>query len=292
MIVHKRYTPLLLLLFFMIVFAFGSCNRESKKLVMSEGKMTDVLYDYHIADGISRTLNLDSTTMRKYIEAVFSKHGIGQSEFDSSMVYYMRHADMMNNIYERLEKRIENEARLQGLDGSDMLIASNNASGDTANIWNMERVKVLSPETPYNMMRFSFKADSAFRAGDRFMLKFKTDFIYQDGMRNGYVIMTMRLQNDSIITQTSSLTSPTERTIQIEDHDHLGVKEIKGYFIHRQSSNANDRNSSTVKMMILKDITLIKMHTTGPIKQDSINKYKYEKDDSTMHAAVHSVCTP
>ena len=67
----------------MIVFAFGSCNRESKKLVMSEGKMTDVLYDYHIADGISRTLNLDSNKMRKYIEQVFPKHRIGQSEFES-----------------------------------------------------------------------------------------------------------------------------------------------------------------------------------------------------------------
>lgn len=259
---------------------------------MTEGKMADVLYDYHIADGISRSSNLDSITVRKYIDAVFSKHNITQAEFDSSMVYYMRHADMMNKIYERLEKRIENEAQLQGLDGSGMLIAANGVSGDTANIWNKERVKVLSPEAPYNIMRYSFKADTTFRAGDRFILKFKTDFIYQDGMRNGYVIMTMRLKNDSVITQTSSINSPSERTLQIEDRSRVGVKEVNGYFIHRQSSNANDRNSSTVKMMILKDIELIKMHTEDPVKQDSIKNNKYEKSDSIMHAPIHSVRTP
>lgn len=247
--------------------------------------MEDVLYDYHIADGIIHVCRYDSVKSAECIDAVFAKHGIDRQIFDSSMVYYLRHGDIMQDIYKHLGTRIDNEGKLQGVDGGDLNMASMDATADTANIWNFERTKVLSPEAPYNLMSFYFKADTTFKAGDRFMLKFNADFLYQEGMRNGYVILTMVLNNDSVVNQTTSLSSTTERTLEVNDNGRLGVKEIKGYFMHRPSNVTTERNSSTLKLMILTNIQLIKMHTEAPKpteeeKQDSINTINNEKADS------------
>lgn len=272
----------------MIVTAFfGSCKDESKKMVIAEGKMEDVLYDYHLLDGIVRTSNLDSATIRAYVEAVYEKHGITQAEFDSSMVYYMRHTEILEGIYKRLYSRIENEGRLRGVNGNDFTGVSTDANADTANIWNRDRLYVLTEHAPFNSVSFSFKADSTFRKGDKFRLNFNSDFIQQDGSRNGYAIFTMILQNDSAITRTLSLTSQMDRTMDVEDINRVGVKEVKGYFLSRQSNNINDRNSSTMKFMVISKLALIKMHTPEPIKNDTIetinnDSTENEKNDPSL----------
>ncbi len=272
----------------MIVTAFfGSCKDESKKMVIAEGKMEDVLYDYHLLDGIVRTSNLDSATIRAYVEAVYEKHGITQAEFDSSMVYYMRHTEILEGIYKRLYSRIENEGRLRGVNGTDFTGVSTDANADTANIWNRDRLYVLTEHAPFNSVSFSFKADSTFQKGDKFRLNFNSDFIQQDGSRNGYAIFTMILQNDSAITRTLSLTSQMDRTMDVEDINRVGVKEVKGYFLSRQSNNINDRNSSTMKFMVISKLALIKMHTPEPIKNDTIetinnDSTENEKNDPSL----------
>lgn len=255
----------------MIVIAFfGSCKDESKKMVIPEGKMEDVLYDYHLMDGIVRTTTLDSATIKQYVEALYAKHGITQAEFDSSMVYYMRHTEILEGIYKRLYSRIENEGRLRGVNGTDFTGVSTDANADTANIWNRDMLYVLTEHAPFNSVAFNFKADSTFHNGDKFKLNFNSDFIQQDGSRNGFAILTMILQNDSAITRTLSLTSQMDRTMEVEDVNRVGIKEVKGYFISRQSNNINDRNSSTMKFLIISKLALIKMHTPEPIKSDTI----------------------
>lgn len=260
----------------------GSCIDGPSDLVMPEGKMENVLFDYHLADGICQTSGYDSLQKAKCINAVFEKHGINREIFDSSMVYYLRHADRLEIIYKSLASRMENEGRLQGIDGGNPETMSTDATADTANIWNLEKVRVFSTEVPYNTMRFAFKADSTYKAGDVFTLSFNADFIYQDGSRNGYCIFTMKLANDSVITQTTSITSSNRRTLELNDRERVGIKELKGYFMLRPSNITTDRNSSTLKMMILSDFSLVKMHTPEPEpqKQDSTSNNNNEKTDS------------
>ena len=272
---------------FVIATILGSCRNGANDMVISEDEMEDVLYDYHIVDGIIRTSSLDSVTTKSYIESVFNKHGITRAEFDSSMIYYMRHADIMEGIYKRIYTRIENEGRLRGVNGANFNAVSTDANSDTANIWNQEKVFVMTEHVPFNNVGFSFKADSTFKKGDKFVLKFNSDFIIQEGTRNGYAIFTMVLNNDSAITRTTSLTSQMERSLEVEDFKREGIKEVKGYFIHRISGIEHERNSSTMKFMIISNVQLIKMHTPEPVKQDSIQSNKTdsisnEKKNSTM----------
>jgi len=283
----KRHNVLLLFGFMLMAAVLGSCGDRPSDLVMSEGKMEDVLFDYHIADGLNQTMGYDSFQKAECINAVFNKHGIDRAIFDSSMVYYVRHADRLQNIYRVVGARMENEARLQGIDGTPGEL-STDATADTANIWNLEKTRVFTTEVPYNTMRFAFKADSTFKAGDRYILSFNSDFIYQEGSRNGYIVFTAKLLNDSVITQTSSISSSSKRTLEINDRTRIGIKELKGYFMHRPSNISNERNSSTVKMMILSDISLVKMHTPEPEteKQDSTKNNNNEKTDSLRSRVV------
>lgn len=261
---------------------FFSCKEKSKVKLLSDSKMEEVLYDYHIANGIIKSSNLDSATSKSYIDAVFAKHNITEAEFDSSMVYFMRHADKLEAIYMRLSNRIDNEARLRGIDGQVATENYDNLNGDTVNIWNKEKSHIFFARVPYNIMKFAFKADSTYHAGDRFVLSFDNDFLYQDGLRSGLAVMTLRLENDSCITQTVSLSSSGMRRLEVYDSERKGIKKVEGYIMHKESSIASERNSSTLRMMMAYNLRLLKMHTQEiKVNKDTIEN---EKTDSLMHS--------
>lgn len=241
-----------------------SCS-ESKVKVMSQDKLEDVLFDYHMADAIVHTTNVASDEYDTYLGAVLEKHGITRAEYDSSMVYYMKHADKMLEIYSHLTDRMTNEARLQGID-SNGLFAGDVMTGDTANIWNSAKAKIFSDKGVDNIMRFRMTADTTYRKGDRFMLSFKTDFLYQDGARNGYAAMSVRFSNDSVVTRTTSLSSTNQHRLEVSDDTRLGVKEIRGFIMLRSSNVKTDRNNNTLRMMVVSDIRLIRMHVPEPEK--------------------------
>ncbi len=267
---------------FMLAMMLLACDRKSE-LVMSERKTEDVLFDYHLADGISRTKRLSVEESKAYFDAVMEKHGITQAEFDSTMVYYMKHADKLHAIYVRLSDRIENEARLQGLDGNNTV--SGAMEGDTANIWTMESERIFTTYVPENLLKFHFKADSTYHPGDRFTLSFKTDFLYQDGSRNGYAMISVKFANDSVTTRTTSMTTSNTTSLEIRDNDRLGVKEIRGFIIQREPNAAVDRGTTTLRMMIVSDIKLVKMHTDEPKEKEESE----EPDNKEVKSAPDTI---
>ena len=75
--------------------AFASCKPSLPRDVLSKGKMTDILFDYHIA--LAMAQNEDGGSEKNslaYREAVLKKHDVTSADFDSSMVYYMRHTEL------------------------------------------------------------------------------------------------------------------------------------------------------------------------------------------------------
>ncbi len=272
MMLRRAFQNMLLGLAALVALSSVSCSDDRTK-ILSEGKMEDVLFDYHLAEGISRVKRVDSLTAKGFYDEILRKHGITQAEFDSSMIFYMKNADKLHAIYERLADRMTNEARLQGMEGSSLASAFT-SEGDTADIWAMDKERVFTAFVPDNMMKFSFKADTTFKEGDRFVLSFKTDFLYQDGTRNGLAAVSVRFANDSVVTRSRVLSSSSSSKLEIKDDKRIGVKEVSGYFMQRQPSGAADqRNSSTLRMMVVSDITLLKMHTKEPegvLRTDSL----------------------
>ena len=134
----------------------ASCKPSLPGDMLSKGQMTDILYDYHLALSMAHTKDGgDKGESLTYREAVLKKHDVTSAEFDSSMVYYMRHTELLKDVYKDLADRLGNET--EALGGSSHAGAEFNTlsvTGDTANIWSYARSMVFSTIQPYNVFSF------------------------------------------------------------------------------------------------------------------------------------------
>lgn len=119
--------------------AFASCKPSLPRDVLSKGKMTDILFDYHIA--LAMAQNEDGGSEKNslaYREAVLKKHDVTSADFDSSMIYYMRHTELLHDVYKDLAERLDKEVVALGGNSTGNSDFDNlTAVGDTANIWRM-----------------------------------------------------------------------------------------------------------------------------------------------------------
>lgn len=251
-----------------LLFCVSSCKPSLPSGVLSKGKMTDILYDYHLALAMAHMDdNGDKGQSLAYREAVLRKHDVTSAEFDSSMVYYMRHTELLEDVYKDLTDRYNNEITAMGgsaKEGGEF--ANLSATGDTANVWNLAASMVFMPVKPFNSTSFNIKVDSTFHKGDRLMLDFDAQFIYQDGMRNGVAMLAVQFGNDSIAQRTIMIQSTQHYSVELSDADSLGIKSVKGYFMLMNDDNGTGVSSqTTLKLMFLEHIKLIRMHPLKPV---------------------------
>ena len=255
-----------------LLFCVSSCKPSLPSGVLSKGKMTDILYDYHLALAMAHMDdNGDKGQSLAYREAVLRKHDVTSAEFDSSMVYYMRHTELLEDVYKDLTDRYNNEITAMGgsaKEGGEF--ANLSATGDTANVWNLATSMVFMPVQPFNSTSFDIKVDSTFHKGDRLMLDFDAQFIYQDGMRNGVAMLAVQFGNDSIAQRTIMIQSTQHYSVELSDDDSLGIKSVKGYFMLMNGDNGTGVSSqTTLKLMFLEHIKLIRMHPQKPVAAPS-----------------------
>lgn len=255
-----------------LLFCVSSCKPSLPSGVLSKGKMTDILYDYHLALAMAHMDdNGDKGQSLAYREAVLRKHDVTSAEFDSSMVYYMRHTELLEDVYKDLTDRYNNEITAMGgsaKEGGEF--ANLSATGDTANVWNLATSMVFMPVKPFNSTSFNIKVDSTFHKGDRLMLDFDAQFIYQDGMRNGVAMLAVQFGNDSIAQRTIMIQSTQHYSVELSDADSLGIKSVKGYIMLMNDDNGTGVSSqTTLKLMFLEHIKLIRMHPQKPVAAPS-----------------------
>ena len=274
----------------MILSMFSSCKPSVPARYLQPDQMEDILYDYHIADGMSLQQS-DSRSLITYKAAILKKHEVTAAEFDSSMVYYVRHTEQLHDIYERLAERISNEAVALGATAGDIekygVISS---SSDTANVWNESRAMVLSQYVPFNLSTYSIKADTAYHAGDRMVLNFDTQFIFQDGSRDGIAVLAVTFANDSVATQTVHMSSSNHYSTQVSDDRHIGIKEVKGFFLLNKSLNNAQETSTTLRMMIVSNIHLIRIHERKSMpaeaKPDTLAPDEAQKREEQLRPSI------
>ena len=172
----------------------------------------------------------------------------------------MRHTDELHTMYQHISDRMQEEANKLGASSSSGITAA----GDSADVWNGERSLTLIPNEPYNLYSFNLTPDTTFHKGDKLLLNFKSDFIFQDGMRDGIVMLSVVLGNDSVTSNVSHISSSTPMSLMISDNDSLGIKKIRGFFMLSKSMDANT-SSTTLKLMSIHDIQLIRIHPPKPM---------------------------
>lgn len=98
-----------------------SCGSKDEKIpanVLSQDKMRDILIDIHILEGVVNTSGHQADTANAEFklmkENLFTKHGVKQMQFDSSMAYYTQHLNLMDAIYTQVIDSISiREAKLK-----------------------------------------------------------------------------------------------------------------------------------------------------------------------------------
>lgn len=104
---------------------FSSCTRPSS--VLTGREMVDLLVDLHKADGAIQVIGYnyghDESTRLYYLD-VMQKHGITQSEFDSSLVWYTANPQRFARIYPRVISRLDAEYKACAeANGSELIAA-------------------------------------------------------------------------------------------------------------------------------------------------------------------------
>ena len=251
----------LLGVFFSLVALF-SCKPETPSDILSEAQMEDVLFDFHLAQEMAATSSDVAFNQRTYEEAVFAKHETTKAAFENSLRYYMRHTDKLQEIYENLSERYKSNAELLGESQSDISkYAALSATGDTASIWPKGSTVLLQNHVPFNQNSFFMFADTTFHAGDKLVLSFNANFLFQDGIRNASVMLAARLKNDSVVSTVLHPSTTSRYTLSIKDENRLGIKEIKGYFLLNKNPGPAE-SSTTLQLLFIEHIQLIRMHET------------------------------
>lgn len=89
-----------------------SCNGAVKppRLPLSQDRMVDVMVDLHLVETANNLKITEGDSTRPDYEAllaaVFSKHGLTQSEFDTALYRYSFYPKEMNVVYDRILERL------------------------------------------------------------------------------------------------------------------------------------------------------------------------------------------
>lgn len=237
--------------------ALVACESTPSDL-LSKGEMEDILYDIHIAQNMDdNSVSYDEKGLREITlrKSIFDKYGVSQAQWDTSFNYYCRHTEQLYEIYESLSERL----RQNVIDAGGDVEGDLTMGGDTSNVWNKDRAFILMPTPPYNLRTFNIDADSTYLPGDRLTLTYKTQFIFQDGMRDLVCVFTVTLGNDSVVNEVRHVNSTDQTTsMTLEDRDDLGIKNIRMYFM--AARNLSDDLSSTLRLISVENVKLIRNH--------------------------------
>lgn len=250
----------------------SSCAPGTPDQYIQPDDMEDLLVDYHKARALAHTSKVSSDSVgfyeALYVEAVLQKHGVSKEHFDSSFVYYYSRADRFDDIYKRVAERLDDQALILGAsEGEIGKYAALNANGDTANVWKERPAAMMMPIPPYNRWEFALEGDTTFRKGDTFLLQFVSDFVYQDGSRNGVAYISVAYANDTIVSRNIHFTTSGISQLRFDPNIDSDIRRVRGFFY----LDGGNEQSTTTRLLFLSNVQLIRFHkkTNEDDKKDS-----------------------
>jgi len=242
--------------------ALTACEPSIPEQYIQPGDMEDIIYDYFLSQGMSYQRSTGGPTLQDYrkelyLDALLKKHGVSRADFDSSLVYYYTRADRFVKITRRVQERMAEDALEQGASLGEVERFTTSLTGDTADVWESSRMFAFVPNTPYDRMQFSLRADTAYRKGDTFQLSFNSDFFFESGMKDAMAYMAVVLTNDSVIATNTHFSTNGRMNVRLSLPEDKTIKELKG-FIHL--GPGNDKPGASARRLIVSQIRLLRMH--------------------------------
>lgn len=234
----------------------ASCGKKIPADIIQPDAMESLLYDYHLASTMSSSLPYDESYKKDaYLDYVFQKHQVTEAEFDSSMVWYTRHAEELSAIYKNLKGRLEREKRQmkeQVARRDNQIDAS--MSGDTVNVWQDRPLYWLSSSPLNNKLAFDLKADTTFKPRDAMELQADFRFIPSKAT-SGQAVMALNFyfDNDSVQGLTRIVTRSGRQRLYLRPDSSFTIQSVSGFIYY------SNEESSDVSLLI-DDIHLTRYH--------------------------------
>ncbi len=254
----------------------SACKPKIPSDIIQPDEMEDLLYDYHLAQGMSSEGNVNSHyNSHFYFEAALKKHNVTHAEFDSALVYYYTRSDRFIDIYKRVQERLGDEALVLGASTSEVeRYITQSVTGDTLDVWDGNRREILIPTRPYHLMQFYIEADTSYRAGDSFLMTFTNTYLKQNSSKHADAYLAITYKNDSTISRNTIVSGNGSTTLRIPPCDEQ-VKTIRGYISLGQRHDSNS-DANEVCFLFLDRIQLIRFHK----KSDTSEKKDTVKADT------------
>ena len=109
---RNQYLKKNVILFVVLAFLMMpiGCNKEKKKYIIPKDDFTNILVDIHLMDGVIRQSDhgtkLPQGDSVNYYSAILRSYEYSRKQFDSSMVYYSRHIQTFEKIYQEVLNRL------------------------------------------------------------------------------------------------------------------------------------------------------------------------------------------
>ena len=205
-----RNFSILLFSFFVAGLLF-SCKPGRPDGILSERKMENVLYDYHIAKALAqRSGDSIEQKLSLYTQAVFQKHKVTEAVFDSSLRYSTRHADVFYNIYERLNSRFVEAGAL----ATSALTAQKSSMGNSYSLWQGRPLYLLSSNGT-NKIYFEVPCDTVLQEGDNLQLRFSNQWLYKEGQKMATAVLAVCYEGDSVVSTSRTIYGSGAQTLSI-----------------------------------------------------------------------------
>jgi hypothetical protein len=150
------------------VLLFAGCSRTPGGII-PERKMKDVLVDMQIAEamvGADPATFVGNEEKAALYATVFRKHGVTETAYDSSLVWYGKHLDVYLHVHKSALAEVEN--RITEL-GNVAPEATPDANRDSLDVWIFHRYFELSPRALTNTVVFDIEPDVAYSSGSTFV---------------------------------------------------------------------------------------------------------------------------
>lgn len=251
-----------------------ACKVERPGYVLSDGVMEKVLYDYHIAKAMGENLDYNEQYKRTlYLNAVFKKHNITQAQFDTTMAWYARHPEVVNEVYDIVRERLmasrENYNHLVSLrDGKP----TRSKAGDSIDVWIWDRIHMLSGMPLDNKLTFTLPSDDNYQASDTIKWTVGFKFLSEqlvDTTKRPIMAMQVAYAKDTIISALCRVDSSQVAQLVLQA-DTLGdIKELRGFIYYPTNQPKHT--------LLIDSVSLMRYHQTNDSIPATTDDKKEEK---------------
>lgn len=274
---------------FLLASCLTACQVKRPEEVITDAKMEDVLYDYHIAKAMGEEVPYtDGYKKVLYIESVFKKHGITQARFDSSMVWYTRNPNVLSRVYEKVNARLKVER-----DAINHLVAirdnkpTESLPGDSIDVWVWQRIYQLTGMPMDNKLTFTLPSDTNFK--DRDTLRWNVRFRFHKGIPDSLHAPVMAMQivyKDSTISDLRKIYNSGMETLSLFA-DTLGeIKEVRGYIYYPTTQATHTLLTDRISLMRYHATDTLPVAKSDSLRNDSV---KVEKNEQPKKEEVKPV---